>query len=66
MYAALAAEYGAVLAGDMFAPLMAAREAGTPMGDLMQADGIHPSKAGVALIVEALGPKVKELLALLK
>lgn len=63
MYAALAAEYGALLAGDMFAPLMAAREAGTPMGDLMQSDGIHPSKPGVALIVEALGPDVMELLA---
>jgi acyl-CoA thioesterase I len=51
MYPALAGDYGAVLAGDMFAPLMAARDAGTPMGDLMQSDGIHPSKAGVALIV---------------
>ena len=66
MYAALAAEYGALLAGDMFAPLMTAREAGTPMGDLMQADGIHPSAAGVRLIVDALGPDVIELLARVK
>jgi acyl-CoA thioesterase I len=63
MYPALAGDYGAVLAGDMFAPLMAARDAGTPMVDLMQDDGIHPSKAGVALIVGALGPDVMELLA---
>lgn len=30
--------------------------------DLMQADGIHPNAAGVALIVEALGPSVTELI----
>jgi acyl-CoA thioesterase I len=66
MYPALATKYGALLAGDMFAPLMAARDAGTPMGDLMQSDGIHPSKAGVALIVEELGPDVMELLARVK
>ena len=29
----------------------------------MQADGIHPNAAGVALIVEALGPEVERLIA---
>jgi len=32
----------------------------------MQADGIHPSKAGVAKIVPVLGPKVQDLLAAVK
>jgi acyl-CoA thioesterase-1 len=29
----------------------------------MQPDGIHPNAAGVALIVEALGPEVEALIA---
>jgi acyl-CoA thioesterase-1 len=33
------------------------------MAAFMQADGIHPNPEGVKLIVEALGPKVEELLA---
>jgi acyl-CoA thioesterase I len=32
------------------------------MRDLMQSDGIHPNAAGVAKIVEGMGPKVLELL----
>jgi acyl-CoA thioesterase-1 len=30
----------------------------------MQPDGLHPSAAGVGLIVEALGPEVERLIAL--
>ena len=33
------------------------------LADYVQPDGIHPNAAGVALVVEALGPKVLELLA---
>ncbi|MFM2356476.1 MAG: hypothetical protein RLZZ528_2212, partial [Pseudomonadota bacterium] len=43
-------------------PLRAAADAGTPLGQLLQPDGIHPSAQGVALIVEAIGPKVEALL----
>ncbi len=56
----LAAAHGAVLLPDLLAPIRAADPA-TRAG-LMQEDGIHPSAAGVALVVDALGPKVVELL----
>lgn len=62
-YPELAAKHGAVLANPYFAALGADLSA---LGDLMQADGIHPSKAGVAKIVPVLGPKVQELLTLVK
>jgi acyl-CoA thioesterase-1 len=32
------------------------------MARYMQPDGLHPSAEGVALIVEALGPRVEELI----
>lgn len=54
----LAAAHGAVLLPDLLAPIRAAAD----RGPLMQADGLHPSAEGVALVVEALGPKVLELL----
>lgn len=66
MYAELAAQYGAVLAEDFFAGLLAvgANPADpASMAAYMQADGIHPNPEGVRLIVEGLGPKVEELLA---
>jgi acyl-CoA thioesterase-1 len=65
MYAELAARYGAVLAEDFFAGLLAtgANPADpASMAAYMQADGIHPNPEGVRLIVEGLGPKVEELL----
>ncbi|OYX25669.1 MAG: arylesterase [Rhodobacterales bacterium 32-66-7] len=66
MYPDLAAEYDAVLMEDFFAGLWAA--GGDPsdpasLAAYVQPDGIHPSAEGVRLIVEGLGPKVKELLA---
>ncbi|MBL9049771.1 MAG: arylesterase [Tabrizicola sp.] len=66
MYAELASQYGAVLADDFFAGLVAAgADPSDPasMAAYMQADGIHPSPEGVKLIVAGLGPKVEELLA---
>ncbi len=33
------------------------------LADLMQPDGIHPNANGVILIVEALGPRVEDLIA---
>jgi acyl-CoA thioesterase I len=60
IYPALAAQYGALLLPLYFAPIA------TPQGGLdpafMQADGIHPNRAGVARIVDAMGPKVQALL----
>lgn len=64
MYPDLAAQYGAHLVPDYFAPL------GTPtdsanLAQYMQSDGIHPNKAGVAKIVESLGPQVQSFIATL-
>jgi acyl-CoA thioesterase I len=56
----LAARYSAGLVADYLAPIVTAD--GTMLDpELMQADGIHPNKAGVAAAVAALGPAVLEL-----
>ena len=62
-YANLAAEYGALLYPNFLAALTADSDLATALGRFMQADGIHPNAEGVALIVEAIGPSVVELLA---
>lgn len=56
MYPALAREFDALLEPDWFAAI---RDAALP--EVMQEDGIHPNAAGVARIVERLGPRVLEL-----
>ena len=64
MYADLSAQYGTLLADDFFAGLVAAGADPTDPASLaayMQADGLHPNPEGVKLIVEALGPKVEDL-----
>lgn len=60
IYPELAEEFGAILMPDFFAGL----GAGSPadLQHLFQSDGIHPNGEGVALIVQALGPKVLELI----
>ncbi len=58
----LAAEFGTLLVPDLLAPLTARRDEPGALARLMQADGLHPSAAGVALIVEALGPAVEALI----
>lgn len=63
MYPELAAEYGTALDRDFFNGFRPVVEAGTPVADLMQPDGIHPNARGVALIVETLGPQVEALIA---
>jgi acyl-CoA thioesterase I len=63
MYPDLAEAYGAGLVADMLAPISEKHLAGQAFLDLMQADGIHPNAAGVALVVEALGPAVEDLIA---
>ncbi|MDA3858963.1 MAG: arylesterase [Roseovarius sp.] len=60
IYPELSEAYGTLYAGNFFAGL----GAGTP-ADLQayfQPDGIHPNAEGVSRIVEALGPKVIELI----
>lgn len=66
IYPDLAATHDTLLIPSFLAPIEAVRdESGddTAMRTLMQADGIHPNADGVALIVEAVGPKVAQLVA---
>lgn len=64
IYPDLSAEFGVLLLPAYFAPIA------LPDGGIdpafMQADGIHPNATGVVRIVEAMGPKVLELLAEVK
>lgn len=62
----MAAAHGAVLVPDLLAPLAALSPEERAARGLMQADNIHPSAAGVKLVVEALGPQVETLLAQVK
>ena len=59
----LAAKYNAVLLPDLLAPIAELPPKDRAGRNLMQDDNIHPAPAGVALVIEALGPKVLELLA---
>ncbi len=66
MYPELAAEYGTLLDRDFFNGFRDPVEAGTPVADLMQRDGIHPNARGVALIVDTIGPQVVALITRLR
>ncbi len=60
----LARDYDAILLPDLLAPLsQRVAQEGAPLSEVMQPDGIHPNADGVRLVVEALGPKVLELVA---
>lgn len=61
LYAEIAAESGALLAESFFEGLSSDDPAA--LQKYLQADGLHPNREGVALIVAALGPQVLELLA---
>ena len=63
MYAELAEIHGALLAQSFLAPLMSGVENPADLARYMQPDGLHPNAEGVALIVDGLGPKVRDLLA---
>ncbi|RBP92811.1 acyl-CoA thioesterase-1 [Rhodobacter sp. 140A] len=63
IWPALAAKYHALLLLDLLAPIAALPPEERAARGLMQGDNIHPSAAGVKLVVAALGPKVLELLA---
>lgn len=62
----LGAKYHAVVLDDLLAPIASLPPSERAARGLMQADGIHPSAAGVPLVVAALGPKVLELIAEVK
>ena len=63
MYPDLAATYEVPLFPRFFAGLLAAAGMQDGLMDFMQADGIHPNKDGVAVIVAAMGPAVLNLAA---
>ena len=63
IWPALAAKYHALLLPDLLAPIAALPPEERAARGLMQGDNIHPSAAGVKLVVAELGPKVLELLA---
>lgn len=62
-YPELAADYGAVFHPSLLAPLQVQER---PLTDFLQADLLHPNPDGVALMVEALGPRVLELVERVK
>lgn len=61
MWPRVARRHGALLWADLYAPLAALPAA--QQGRMLQADGIHASAEGVRVIVEALGPTVRQLLS---
>ncbi len=61
MYADLAIKYGIPLYADFAAGLRATAGMQDGMSEFLQADGIHPNKEGVTVIVAAMGPTVLEL-----
>ncbi len=63
MYAELAAKYDVPLYPDFAAGLRAAAGMGEGMTEFLQADGIHPNKDGVEVIVAAIGPSIVDLVA---
>ncbi|TCP21804.1 acyl-CoA thioesterase-1 [Rhodovulum adriaticum] len=62
MYPDLAATHGTLYFESFLKGLTDLPDRGAAMRDYMQGDGIHPSAAGVALIVQAMGPKVLALI----
>ncbi|MEM8536486.1 MAG: arylesterase [Pseudomonadota bacterium] len=63
MYATLAEAYDVPLYPDFAAGLRAAAGDQAGMAAFLQPDGIHPNADGVAVIVEAIGPAVLDLIA---
>jgi acyl-CoA thioesterase-1 len=61
IYPDLARKYAADLYPDFFAGLKSGADQTVALARYMQPDGIHPNAAGVALIVNDLGPHLIEL-----
>jgi len=62
MYPELAQAHGTLYVESFFAGLTEGVDRQEAMRTYMQEDGIHPSAEGVKRIVEAMGPKVMELI----
>ena len=62
IYPELAAEYGALYLESFFAGFGEAAQDPARLAPLMQGDGIHPNADGVARLVEAIGPRVIDLI----
>ena len=62
MYGDLAAQYGVALHENFLHALTSRDDRTATLATYMQGDGIHPNAAGVALIVEDIGPSVLSLL----
>ena len=52
-----------MLVPDFLGPIGEKATQGLSLSDLMQDDRIHPNARGVEQIVDAIGPRVEELLA---
>ncbi|MEJ6501999.1 MAG: arylesterase [Rhodobacterales bacterium] len=61
IYPDLAALYNTLLFPVYLAPILDGRSFADALKAFMQADGIHPNKAGVGLIVPVIGPYVVDL-----
>ncbi len=61
LYPALAEEYGVLLYPNFMAALTSQGDRDAALRSFMQGDGVHPNAAGVARIVAAMGPKMREL-----
>ena len=59
----LAERHGALLYPDFMAALLRLPDRADTLARYYQVDGLHPNRAGVALIVQDIGPKVAELIA---
>ncbi len=62
IYPELAQAHGTLFAHSFLAPLTGGDITALPPRALMQSDGIHPNAKGVEMIVQALGPKVIDLI----
>lgn len=63
LYPELAEAYGTVFYPSFFAAFDGQADVPAELGEFIQADGIHPSAAGVTEIVADMGPAVLELIA---
>lgn len=63
IFSDLAAAHDALLLENLLAPIMTLSAQDRTARGLMQGDGLHPSREGVALVVATLGPKVLDLVA---
>ena len=61
IYPALATHYKTIFFPDYFGPFLAENPDPAAMGKYLQGDHLHPNTAGVAKIIDSLGPQVIDL-----